>query len=284
MSNAGVRLSQLCKHVAVDDDFPKTIGKISSTFQKRFSGSDVLDSVPVRGKVPQPRVILAAPAQPLFDVLIQQPVVNSVSGKVRSSLTILVQCKWSARQDQVDKERGGWVSNALSSASSASVSSASSSSSSSMWQEHEPETSDRMSVYMAARGVTTRSSMPCILPLDLSSLKSIWGPTISRCHVFEMQMNPEEQRAVSDEIGEALQQSESNLSSASDAEPEQAASGAASFGHSIPASGAATASARKRHTLPAASSSLSSSSAASAALSSPAPSKRARRGSRSAEM
>jgi hypothetical protein len=225
VSNAEVHLFQLCQRVAVDDDFPKTSGQNSSTFRRRFPQSDVMDSVPVRGKVPQPRVILAAPAQPLFDVLIQQPIVEL--DRVSRSLTIMLQCKWSAAQNQADKELRQWTAKATapsSSASSSSSSSSSASSSSFMSDGQRQRIPDVLYIYTAARRVAESSlqaagsgvlSNACVLPLDLTSLTSMWGPTISRCHVFATQMSSAEQLVLMQEVTAAAALTATTLSVAS---------------------------------------------------------------------
>lgn len=219
VSNAGVQLSQLCQQLAVGDDFPKTVESKRLISQRRSDFSTTLDAFPLGDRVP--RVILAAPRQPVFDVLIQQPFDESDNnGHPSAEVTIWVQCKWSTRQDQRDGDGRAWVIStnvASAAASAADLLPSSSSSASALSLSPDPvglrDAPPRLHVYFAARRVTDAShallsscqlSNACILPLDLTSLTLMYGPSIARCHVFAMQLDPEEVVALDADITAAL--------------------------------------------------------------------------------
>jgi hypothetical protein len=70
---------------------------------------------------------------------------------------------------------------------------------------------NRLHLYLAARHITDSqvskaSSAACVLPLDLPSLKENYGPTIARCHMFIMQLDPAEQQANSKSITASVEQ------------------------------------------------------------------------------
>ena len=225
VSNAGVRLSQLCQRLAVGDDFPKTIASTRLISQRRSDCSSALDALPVGERVP--RVILAAPQQPIFDVLIQQPVDDSDSdGPPSTEVTIWVQCKWSTRQDQLDGDVRSWARSTnvaagtaadLSSSSSASAGASAGAGAGALALSPDPvvprDAPNRLYVYFAARRVTVDThaavrsgelSNACILLLDLTSLTLMYGPSIARCHVFAMQLDAAEVQTHDDDITASL--------------------------------------------------------------------------------
>jgi hypothetical protein len=220
VSNAGVELSQFCRHVSFSSDFSKSNRGVVLVTNSRCRDSSFLDALPAGDKVP--RVVLAAPRQPVFDVLIRQPVVGS-----NDMVTIVVQCKSSELQEQIDEDLTEWVGKVgtsikSESAMSASESAATTSGSCLLPPPAKPRrrmldaglassavTSGRLFLYVAARRITDNKlkmarSTACVLPLDLLSLKYIYGPTIARCHIFIMQTSLEEEYAYSKEIAASV--------------------------------------------------------------------------------
>lgn len=217
VQNVGVELSQFRRHVVVDDDFSKPITKSKLVSQPRFPGAHILDALPAGTKVP--RVVLAAPRQPFFNVLIRQPVADSKDGQA-SEVTILLQCARSESRQKPSDKRTLWVGDFDASVRKFQKSSAAAASrsgtgsprrrepcddkSSSRDDEDTDESSHlasdpwassgRLQVCIAAQSLSA-CSLPAararshfrrvsVLPLDLAALKIIYGPTIARSHAF----------------------------------------------------------------------------------------------------
>jgi hypothetical protein len=212
VQNTGVKLSQFKKHLPLNGDFSTFNDGKDLVSQARFQGSRFLDALPVGDRVP--RVVLAAPRQPVFDVLIRQPVVDS-----HDEVTIVVQCKWSELQEQTDTDLSKWLGKVDTSIKTNSPNS----SAPSLPPLADPHavldgelassvsSTNRLHLYLAARHITDSqvskaSSAACVLPLDLPSLKENYGPTIARCHMFIMQLDPAEQQANSKSITASVEQ------------------------------------------------------------------------------
>ena len=229
VSNTGVELSQFRRHLVVSDDFSKPVAGAELVSQPRYHGARVLDALPVGGKVP--RVVLAAPRQPIFDVLIRQPVVDSEVGEPRE-VTIVIQCAWNRRRLQSGKVTS-WVrearidafANEESTAMQEKTSGWASPGDLTYMRDCSPdyslridkadlarldidkyESSGRLQVCIAAQSVTNGSLAAAkadshfrrvsVLPMDVASLKRMYGPTIARCHSFAEQSDNMEEESV----------------------------------------------------------------------------------------